>query len=269
MLAQYRNIEHLLGPTDDWTAPGTHCEVLLRDLIRRYLPSAYRADKGFIFGRRPDGGDTKHCPEVDILIHDTGYSRPLIQVEDFVIVRANSSRGAIQVKRRMDTDALRNALNNVVDARFHYNCMRGPAGFGSRFFSAAIFFDEKQPRTDGHASASYRNCIQTKFSDTSAWHLAPDVIGSLQQHIFYRDQYGHDRLRYVGCPAIWEGRNIGVQILLWKLAQMLGMDSGGMPFAFPQIPQESVTCIEMTPAGTGGGQVPPTSSEQPARENQE
>lgn len=34
MLSQYQNIERLLGPTDDWTAPGTHCEVLLRDFLR-------------------------------------------------------------------------------------------------------------------------------------------------------------------------------------------------------------------------------------------
>jgi hypothetical protein len=31
ILAQYRNINQLLGETNDWTAPGTHCEVLIRD----------------------------------------------------------------------------------------------------------------------------------------------------------------------------------------------------------------------------------------------
>src|ERR1700730_3956934 len=85
MLSQYENIERLLGPTNDWTAPGTYCEVLIRDLLRAYLPSYYRVDKGFIYGRRPVGDDTNHCPEIDILVHNNHHYRPLIQIEDFVI----------------------------------------------------------------------------------------------------------------------------------------------------------------------------------------
>jgi hypothetical protein len=53
MLSQYENIERLLGKTSDYTAPGTYCETLLRDFLRRYLLRGHVADKGFIFGR-PD-----------------------------------------------------------------------------------------------------------------------------------------------------------------------------------------------------------------------
>src|SRR5688572_3738026 len=77
MLAQYRNINQLLGPTDDWTAPGTLCEVLIRDLIRRVLPSRYSVDKGFVFGRRMKGSDEVHSPEVDVLVHDTHEYAPV------------------------------------------------------------------------------------------------------------------------------------------------------------------------------------------------
>ena len=37
LIAQYEHINHLLGQTTDWTHPGTHCEVLLRDFLRRHL----------------------------------------------------------------------------------------------------------------------------------------------------------------------------------------------------------------------------------------
>src|SRR5262249_25465500 len=91
MLAQYRNIEHLLGLTNDWTVPGTHCEVLLRDLLRTYLPSYYKTDKGFMYGRRPAGNDSQHCPEIDILVHDNHRFRPIFQLEDFVIAQAEAT----------------------------------------------------------------------------------------------------------------------------------------------------------------------------------
>ena len=51
MLVQYRNINQLLGLTNDWSHPGTHCEVLLRDMIRKSLPLNLSADKGYIYGR--------------------------------------------------------------------------------------------------------------------------------------------------------------------------------------------------------------------------
>ena len=113
MLAQYQNIERLLGPTDDWTAPGTYCEILLRDLLRAYLPSYYRVDKGFIYGRRPVGNDTTHCPEIDILVHDNHGFRPILQIEDFVIVQGKATHAAIQVKRRMNNRQLSEAIENV------------------------------------------------------------------------------------------------------------------------------------------------------------
>ena len=74
MLAQYENINRLLGPTTDWTGPGTHCEALLRDLLRRFLLKDAAVDKGFIFGRCDHNGIERHSPEIDILIHDVKLS---------------------------------------------------------------------------------------------------------------------------------------------------------------------------------------------------
>jgi len=51
MLSQYKNINLLLGHTHDWQHPGELCEILLRDFLRRFLPTVYSVDKGFIYGR--------------------------------------------------------------------------------------------------------------------------------------------------------------------------------------------------------------------------
>src|ERR1700722_10562772 len=99
MLAQFENINHLLGPTKDWTHPGDFCEVLLRDLLRRFLPPWVSIDKGFFYGRTPLEGKDTHCPEIDLLIHDTQHYRPLFRMDDFVIVQPQAVRGMIQVKR--------------------------------------------------------------------------------------------------------------------------------------------------------------------------
>ena len=64
LLAQYENINQLLGPTDDYTAPGTLCEILVRDFLRRNLSTMYSVDKGFIFGRRKKEDVEVHSPEI-------------------------------------------------------------------------------------------------------------------------------------------------------------------------------------------------------------
>src|SRR5262249_3778649 len=134
-------------------------------------------DKGFIYGRRPVGTDTLHCPEVDILIHDNDQFRPILQIEDFVIVQAKATHAAIQVKRRMETDQLRKALVNSVNTREHFSRMcQGIPRSPMNFFSAVVFFDEAAPRKDGRPSETYRNCIKEMFADPANWNLAPDVL---------------------------------------------------------------------------------------------
>jgi hypothetical protein len=233
MLAQYQNIGHLLGQTSDYTGPGTHCEILLRDFLRRYLPSNFRADKGFIYGRRASETASCHCPEIDILIHDNHNFRPILQIEDFVITQAKATYGAIQVKRRMDTTKLKEGLANVAEAKAHFLKCHLSTRNSLSFFSAVVFFDEESARKDGRPSETYENRIRDRFTDPEEWELAPDIVGSLQGHIFYRLKYGDDKLQYVWCPATCDGQNVAVQVLLWKMSQKLSQADCHLPFDFP------------------------------------
>jgi hypothetical protein len=119
VLAQYNNINQLLGQTKDWTHPGTHCEVLLRNFFRRNILAWMNVDKGYIFGRTERGGKTCHSPEVDLLIHNTHKFRPIFRLDDFVIVQPEATLGIIQVKRTLDTDQCRNGIENVTEAKWH------------------------------------------------------------------------------------------------------------------------------------------------------
>ena len=246
MLSQYRNIEHLLGPTDDWTAPGTHCEILLRDLLRQFLPSNFRSDKGFVYGRRVYKKHTKHCPEIDILIHDNQHFRPIFQIEDFVIVQAKALHGAIQVKRKMDTKQLKDGFKNVMDAKDHFRwlCQGSLRNPTTRFFSAVVFFDEVAPRKDGRASKTYRNTINKLYKNPDSWFLAPDVFGSLQHHFFRRDD-STSTLKYTGFPANYNGQNIAVLILLTMLLKTLGVVGCELPDPRLSLPNSLVEVIEV------------------------
>lgn len=251
MLAQYQNIERLLGPTDDWTAPGTYCETLLRDFLRAHLPSTYSVSKGFIYGRRQVGTTNQHCPEIDILVHDTHDFRPLLQLDDFVIVQALAARAAIQVKRRMDTDPLRKALDNVIDAKEHW-ASQGHNHSTRRFASAIVFFDERNPG-DGKPSPTYRNCIVERLADRRAWEFAPDFIGSLQHHFYRRSSYNINHLDYAGYPACVNGKNIAVHFLLWIITHIVSEHGTQPPMAVPQMMNAClVDSIEITdPTVTG------------------
>jgi hypothetical protein len=251
LLAQYENINQLLGPTDDWTAPGTHCEVLLRGFLRRYLPAPFRVDKGFIYGRRDEGGKTRHCPEIDILVHDVQHFRPILQIDDFVIVPAASVQGLVQVKRMMTSSQLVDGLKNVVEGKLHFRqlCEGKTPRSVFELFSAVVFFDEDHTRKDGKPSETYNNRLEEVLQETEDWLCAPDFVGSLKHHCYYLLRSGPDYLHYVGCPAFYNQHNIALQILLWALSRKITRTDCRLPFSFPMFESDSV--IEFKRAWTG------------------
>jgi hypothetical protein len=106
------------------------------------LPSRYSVDKGFIFGRSRIGDEEVHSPEIDVLIHETNEFAPGYRLEDFVIVRPEAVRGVIQVKRTLDADKLRKAIDNLVCAKQHLKSFGVTTCPNQEhdIFAAAIFF---------------------------------------------------------------------------------------------------------------------------------
>ena len=115
MLAQYQQIEQLLGDTYDWTHPGNLCESLLREFLRDSLPGKLSVDKGFVYGRTQK--EDRHCPEIDILIHNSHEYSPLFRSGDFVLVEPEAVIGVIQVKRSFQGDPLKKGIEQTVAAK--------------------------------------------------------------------------------------------------------------------------------------------------------
>jgi hypothetical protein len=84
------------GPT-----VGNFREILLRDLIRKFLPEKFRIATGFIQG---------FSNQIDILIFDAHNYGPLFQEGDLVVVRQEAVRAVIEVKTTLTTRTLTESL---------------------------------------------------------------------------------------------------------------------------------------------------------------
>jgi hypothetical protein len=249
MLAQYENINRLLGPTDDWTHPGGFCEILFRDFLRKILPPSLSADKGFFYGRATLEGKDTHCPEIDILIHDTEQYRPIFRMGDFVIVQPQAVRGMIQVKRTFSQGQVKKGLKNVVGAKQHLlNVLwkdnpRGWSNWGlpPRIFTAVVGFRDEVGKNIGFYrkhlvgwSVKHRAYDRPSMERTSMYVL-PSFIGTLTGSFITLDgPCNYWNQRYVVLDSQHDEANICIQEFLAKIYNVLGGEPGDMPsFSFP------------------------------------
>jgi hypothetical protein len=92
-------VRHLIGDAN-WADEGTYKEILLRNVIRKYLPANLSVGKGYIMKNRAGYRNFKVSKQIDILVYDNTY--PLIFSEgDFVIVIEDSVKGIIEVKSKI------------------------------------------------------------------------------------------------------------------------------------------------------------------------
>lgn len=249
MLAQHDNINRLLGPTDDWTHPGDFCELLLRDFLRKFLPPTLSADKGFFYGRATLEGEDTHCPEIDILIHDTQQYRPIFRMGDFVIVQPQAVRGMIQVKRTFSDGPVRKGIRNVVRAKQHLlNVLwkENPKGWGNSVlpppvFTAVVGFND----TIGENTGFYRKLLldwsvrQRAYDrpnmELTSMYVLPSFIGSLTTLFLWLDgPCNFWNQRYQVFDSCHHSANTCIQAFVAKIYNVLGGSTREMlPFAFP------------------------------------
>ena len=270
ILSQYENINQLLGPTNDWTAPGTLCENLIRDFLRRHMLEEFGVDKGFVYGRVNRNGREYHGPEIDILIHDRHAFKPIYRLDDFVIVKPEAVRGIIQVKRAFRQDpggnrssALAKGIQQCVDANQHLLDVKQHSRIeseqvmykneqwrvrkypdlqelrGMPVFSAVVSFEDdidmEMYRT--HLQSTYEDNRLLKYDgceyDTSLLML-PDFVGSLKHIACVADKSGVESTDFFPFESTHESINVGLQLFLHKLVDALFWGpSGRPPFAYP------------------------------------
>jgi len=270
MLAQYENISRLLGPTTHGTPSGDLCENLLKGVLRRFLPSTWSVDKGYFYGRSQLEGKDTHCPEIDILVHDTHTFLPLSRTGDFVIVRPQSVRAMIQVKRtfsaRQVEDGLRNVIQakqQLVDVLLMEQRKDHPGWAGSNVlpsvFTGVVGFAGQVGRNLEFYRTSLlkwhkKHRIHDRDKPTqSSMYVLPSFIGSLNKFFLFLDGRGntinqhylafdseHNMERVspkrstIGGKPHHVKKNICIQALLAKMYNVIGGEVSGMPpFAFP------------------------------------
>lgn len=249
ILAQWTNVENLLGPTNDFTAPGTHCEVLLRDFLRRQLPSWVRVDKGFVYGRTKRWCMVKdenslsvekecelHGPEIDLLIHDELMFRPVFRLEDFVIVQPEAVLGMIQVKRSFQANEFASAVANIVDGKRHLlECYFNANSSREHLPTADVFCAAVEFEASNRHNDTFRKKLldayewQTRFSDhdsqkirAKTWTL-PDFVGSIDgkyaMHAARKESTGE--MTYQVLEGNRDSTNIALQELLIRLTSVI------------------------------------------------
>jgi hypothetical protein len=258
LLEQYNNINQLLGPTKDWGHPGTHCEVLVRDFLRKNMLNWMSVDKGYIYGRTPRSGKISHCPEIDILIHNVHDYTPIFRMDDFVIVQPEAVMGMIQVKRTFSAigneTPLEKGLRQAIEAKQHWlDLIVGsePENMANRLgtrhflmpvFSGVVAFDETKDVSIGDSiKAFYRQHLNAGHyqwspaaKDASAF-VMPNFVGSLSGNCAYSMKSPNYFNLY---EAQYNGQNIALQLLLFAiLHKSVGSEAiRQKPFSFPIMP---------------------------------
>ena len=257
MLSQYKNINHLLGPTHDWTHPGDFCEILFRDFLRKFLPPSLSADKGFFYGRATLDGKDTHCPEIDILIHDSQQYRPIFRMGDFVIVQPQAVVGMIQVKRTLSDKPVRVGVRNVVMAKQHLlnvlwkekpnewldyssppRVFTAVVGFEDEIVNPASFYGRLLLKW----AVKQRAYDRPNMMETSMYVL-PTFIASLEkQFVFQVD----GNLYYI-YDSFTDKANTCVQALLSNLYHVIGKETyKTLPLSFPAMkPQHAFHVLEV------------------------
>ncbi len=247
MLCQYKNINHLLGPTREWTHPGTLCEELLKDFLRRSLVAGVSADKGYIYGRTSGQDNSKHSPEIDILIHDTSRFRPIFQMGDLVIVRPEAVLGIIQVKRTLTSTQLDKGLVNIIDAK----ALLHQVMYASRavpispyIFSGVVGFEDKRNSTIDSfrklcirlLNREHQELIGSRCPDqATALHILPNFIGSIRGHYSFTPIDESRRGEYYVQPSVVKCNYVVPQTLCALVNGMIGRVRNLKPDELPPI----------------------------------
>lgn len=125
MMAKYQHVEKLIGVNHHNLSAGYHCEILLKEYLRRNLPKKYSVDTGFIrcnpqpVEKKDEEGNPigyDHIiasPQIDILVHNDYENMPIYKTGDCAIVEPEAVAAVIEVKKTLTTDELRAALQNV------------------------------------------------------------------------------------------------------------------------------------------------------------
>ena len=128
----------------NWGEEGRYKEIILREILRSFLPKRYGIGTGFAICK-----DDKVTSQIDIIIYDkfkADNNAEILKKGDFVIIESKSVVGIIEVKSSFDSnifskknDGDRNAIEKILDNKKF---------IGSKIFAGIFAFDKKNGESD-------------------------------------------------------------------------------------------------------------------------
>jgi len=113
LLTVENRVRHLIDDAN-WGDEGRYKEAILRNVIKRFLPSNLSIGSGFIVKVEHDGIHPEHevSKQIDIIIYDNTV--PVLFSEgDFLITTPNNVRAIIEVKTSLDSTKLKKSIENA------------------------------------------------------------------------------------------------------------------------------------------------------------
>lgn len=232
VLEQFAHIEKLLGPAgSDWQWVGEHCEVLIRQFLRSFLPPSLALGKGYVHGVLEEGGVKTRCPEIDIIIYDQEKFAPFFIMGDFVIVHPKSVMAMLQVKRTLDATTLTKAMKNIVLARRHV-LSATPYPRRNLYSAIVTFENDLAGRSGDRLTRSYETTI-TQYFDRDRVAELPDFIGGLRGEFLSLSDYNIHKIGYMAYKSKFENKNIALPMLLDRMMHKIRDFGLHLPRAYP------------------------------------
>jgi hypothetical protein len=108
-------VRNLIGSAN-WGEEGRYKEAILKNVLRKFLPSNLSIGTGFIVkSDNNDGMQVSISSQIDIIIYDNTY--PVLFSEgDFIITTEHNVKGVVEVKTRVvNADGQSNSLRKTVE----------------------------------------------------------------------------------------------------------------------------------------------------------
>jgi hypothetical protein len=97
---------------DHWGEDGRYKEVVLKNIIKRFLPEKFTIGTGFVVKQTENRGDHMSSRQIDLIIYDDA-SAVLFKEGDFVIVTPDSVRAIIEVKANLYNQRLTDVVHRA------------------------------------------------------------------------------------------------------------------------------------------------------------
>jgi hypothetical protein len=118
---------------------GDYHEALIRELVREQVPEKYKVGHGLVYEKT--SGKRSH--ECDVLVYGT-ETRPLFEFksQDLVIAKPDSVKFVIQVKSKLTSKTLKDAINNLRSVKtMSSQIMCGVVGFETDVLLKTLYFN--------------------------------------------------------------------------------------------------------------------------------